>query len=549
VKKIILFMCGVVLFYTPLHSDFNRTSAVIDIPTAKVLPHLAYRIGFDGSMALDTDHAKDNFDENIHAALGYGNKFEGYLDVYTVGNFTAAMGFAHKFYEREDMAFAWGVHHLSYAMDVSEVGHGDSVGWDDDLDYSTKENYKKPRELGSVYIVSTFTPNPFYDLTIGFGRGRYVGYGPHSKYFNSNLYHEQGDDWGIGLILGLALKPSRNLSFLLDLDGRDVNVGVKLHTMPYEFALAVTKAEQFGMSFSPRLSASLSYIQIPQERKVKNGNVVGTIMDKDGKLQGGLVRLLNTDKPKVKVNPDKGTFQFKELKPDSYEVYVWSDGFIGQKKSTIVTGGHTSRMEFVLEEKKIEKGSLVGKVVDMKTREPLVAKLTIDELAVSITSDADGTFGIANLSPGVYDIKAEVDGYETGVYPEVIEPGEKTHIVIEMIKRGMVITLEGVKFDFNKATLRPESYHILTEAAKILKNHPEIKVELQGHTDSVGSDSYNMELSDARANAVRDYLIKIHNIAPSRLFATGYGETRPVATNGTEEGRAQNRRVDFLILE
>jgi outer membrane protein OmpA-like peptidoglycan-associated protein len=548
-KNAILKVCFVVLLATPLVADFNRTSSLIDIPSARILPHLGYRVGVDGSMALDKEHAVDNFDENFHAALGLGNSFEGYLDIYTIGNFTAAVGFCHQFYEGKDLAFAWGIHHLSYSLDVSEVGHGDSVGWDDDLDYATKEDYEKPFELGSLYLVSTFSPASFCDLTTGLGRGKYVGYGPHSRYFNSNLYHEQGDDWGIGLIFGLELWASKNLSFLIDLDGRDLNVGMELRALPVEFGLAITKVEQFGMSFSPRLSASFSYVNIRKKEETLPGEIAGIVLNNDGELLASTVRLLHTERPKEVTEPGIGKFSFKGLAAGSYEIYVWAEGYTGEGKTVFIEGGDISRIEFVLEKRAPDTGDFDGKVIDMKSREPLVAQLSIEKLDVSVTSDRSGEFGFENLQPGIYDINAEVEGYEPGVYPEIIKAGQKTMVIIEMVKRGMVITLKGVKFDFNKSSLRPESYDILEEAARILKTHPEIKVELQGHTDSKGSDAYNLKLSDDRAYSVRDYLIRAHGIEASRIFATGYGERSPIADNNTEEGRALNRRVDFLILD
>ncbi|MEO0183664.1 MAG: OmpA family protein, partial [candidate division WOR-3 bacterium] len=82
----------------------------------------------------------------------------------------------------------------------------------------------------------------------------------------------------------------------------------------------------------------------------------------------------------------------------------------------------------------------------------------------------------------------------------------------------------------------------------ILTMHPEIEVEIQGHTDDIGADAYNLKLSQKRAEAVRDYLINKHMIEPVRLIPVGYGERRPIADNSTEEGRRKNRRVEFLIL-
>ncbi len=110
------------------------------------------------------------------------------------------------------------------------------------------------------------------------------------------------------------------------------------------------------------------------------------------------------------------------------------------------------------------------------------------------------------------------------------------------------ITLQGVTFEFNSANLTPDSRPILDEVAADLTKHPRLKVELQGHTDSVGADAYNLQLSDKRADFVRRYLIE-QGVSPSQLVSKGYGETQPVSDNQTEEGRAQNRRVDMAVLE
>mgnify|MGYP000662237453 CR=1 FL=1 len=111
-----------------------------------------------------------------------------------------------------------------------------------------------------------------------------------------------------------------------------------------------------------------------------------------------------------------------------------------------------------------------------------------------------------------------------------------------------VIELEGVYFDFDKATIKPEGIVVLNEAAALLQKHERVVVEVAGHTDSVGTDAYNQKLSERRANAVRDYLSS-KGVKASRLTARGYGESRPVASNDTKEGRAENRRVELVILD
>ncbi|MCL6621661.1 MAG: OmpA family protein [Syntrophobacterales bacterium] len=109
------------------------------------------------------------------------------------------------------------------------------------------------------------------------------------------------------------------------------------------------------------------------------------------------------------------------------------------------------------------------------------------------------------------------------------------------------VTLHGVHFDFNQATLRPESGKVLVEAARVLQALPEMRVEIQGHTCDIGGRAYNLKLSQARAETVKNFLVQ-QGIAPDRLVPRGYGMDQPVASNDTEEGRAQNRRVVFKRL-
>jgi len=110
------------------------------------------------------------------------------------------------------------------------------------------------------------------------------------------------------------------------------------------------------------------------------------------------------------------------------------------------------------------------------------------------------------------------------------------------------LVLEGVNFDHDKASLREDAYPILDQAAAGLKAWGEVKVEVDGYTDSKGKDNYNLKLSQRRAEAVRNYLIS-KGVAADRLTAKGFGETRPVADNKTAEGRFKNRRVELIELK
>ena len=103
-----------------------------------------------------------------------------------------------------------------------------------------------------------------------------------------------------------------------------------------------------------------------------------------------------------------------------------------------------------------------------------------------------------------------------------------------------------VKFDFNKSVVKPNSYADVKNLADFMKQYPATHVEVAGHTDSVGPDAYNQKLSQRRADAVKQVLVK-DGVAPSRISSVGYGESRPVADNATEAGRAINRRVEAAV--
>jgi outer membrane protein OmpA-like peptidoglycan-associated protein len=139
-----------------------------------------------------------------------------------------------------------------------------------------------------------------------------------------------------------------------------------------------------------------------------------------------------------------------------------------------------------------------------------------------------------DLSPESQDWRVRFDG------PYDFEPYEPP--------KQVTIALDAAAlFDSGKAVLKPEARNALHEAAERVRKFGDAAVAISGHTDNVGSDRANQLLSEQRAQAVREYLVSQEGIAASRLSARGYGKTQPVADNGTEAGRARNRRVDVVI--
>jgi OOP family OmpA-OmpF porin len=115
-------------------------------------------------------------------------------------------------------------------------------------------------------------------------------------------------------------------------------------------------------------------------------------------------------------------------------------------------------------------------------------------------------------------------------------------------KEQGAIIFRNINFDFNKANIKAESYPILDEVTEYLKANPNVKMEVQGHTDGKGTAAYNLKLSDKRAAAVKDYLVG-KGVAAGSLETKGYGLTKPIAPNDTEENRARNRRVEFKPIQ
>ena len=201
---------------------------------------------------------------------------------------------------------------------------------------------------------------------------------------------------------------------------------------------------------------------------------------------------------------------------------------------------------------------LKGVVTDAATNQPIEASI---ELVDNKLNQVIATFGsnsksgryLVSLPGGVnYGIAVKKDGYlfhsenfdvpATGAYQEVVKD-----IALKKADVGAKIVLNNIFFDFDKATLRPESAYELDRLAKLMQEMPSLKIELSGHTDNKGKAEYNQNLSENRARSVVEYLVQ-KGVASDRLTSVGYGLSQPIATNDTDAGRQLNRRTEMKIL-
>jgi len=202
---------------------------------------------------------------------------------------------------------------------------------------------------------------------------------------------------------------------------------------------------------------------------------------------------------------------------------------------------------------------VTGIIYDSETQAPLEATITIvdnvraETLAVLTSNAATGKYLISLPAGKNYGIAVTAPGYAFHSENFIVEESmgyREVHkdIGLDRYKAGTNIILRNIFFDFDKATLRPESKVELERVYTILTENPRMKVRIAGHTDNIGSDEYNQRLSEARAKAVYDYLIS-RGISADRLSYIGYGKSRPIDTNETSEGRQNNRRVELEIIK
>lgn len=204
---------------------------------------------------------------------------------------------------------------------------------------------------------------------------------------------------------------------------------------------------------------------------------------------------------------------------------------------------------------------VTGNVYNQKTKEPISAALVYETLpdgalaGNGVSNTGDGSFKIVLPYDKNYSIRATADHFfaisENLNLDSLVQAGYKEihkDLFLAPIEIGQVVRLNNVFFDFDKWDLRSESFIELNRVADLMNENPTIEIEMSAHTDSKGSDDYNYKLSDERARSVREYILS-KGIAPARIISQGYGETKPVVENDTDDNRQLNRRVEFKILK
>lgn len=201
-----------------------------------------------------------------------------------------------------------------------------------------------------------------------------------------------------------------------------------------------------------------------------------------------------------------------------------------------------------------------GRVIDRATGKPLKAIVWIEDIKTGVeafqfkSDPMTGTY-VAALPPGQdYGVTVSAQGYvfESARYTVPLDASYDTirqDFRLIKLAQGVSFASRNIFFSYNTATLEPESRLELDRIVALMKEHDGMRMEIDGHTDDIGHKGYGKKISLDRAEAVRQYLISVGGISPDRLKTRGFGFSKPVASNSSEEGRRQNRRVEFTILE
>ena len=325
--------------------------------------------------------------------------------------------------------------------------------------------------------------------------------------------------------------------------------------------LGIGYATQFGFSPINNFSRGTHEIQLvvkfgnklcekQSNRTVITGRVSSIADNSPVKTQV----IVYKDKRKVgKAKTDTSGFYRLELKPDnSYEIGVEDENYQEYKEFLSLNATQTEKTVNI----KLLPGSAVvkGKILDSKTNSKIDATIEIykyDSILVD-RIDAKGDYKIKLKPNESYTFVAVSDGYFSQKFKINITLTKNLHVIRDIILEenviGKIYEIRNITFKTGTSKLTKESYTILDSLVDILLANPELKIELGGHTDNMGSASYNLILSKERAQICADYIIS-KGVEPDKIEVVGYGEAKPLVPNDTEINRDKNRRVEYKIIE
>ncbi|MBK5278768.1 MAG: OmpA family protein [Bacteroidia bacterium] len=339
-----------------------------------------------------------------------------------------------------------------------------------------------------------------------------------------------------------------------------INLGRPVNTAAGDFYFSVDAA---GDVFTSRANSRVDggnldlFVLVLSDIKVMLAGVVYNEKTREP-VSSSVILSIAEQKPVSMKAGNDGKFETQLPDTKQYIIAASSEGFLAKEETFSVPKidvDTTLTVEIYLTTIS-KKQILKGTVFDQKTEKPVTSKLNVTikpDRKSNLSIPAEGGKYEQEISrTGWYVMTASASGYLNSTDSvEIISDVEAPFIkdfYLQPIEVGLTVRLKNIYFDFDKTTLKSESFVELNKVVDFLKQNSSVEIEIAGHTDSKGADTYNETLSQGRSQSVVDYLVG-QGIAESRLSAHGYGEAKPIETNDTEEGRANNRRVEFTVLK
>ncbi|MFO7258173.1 MAG: OmpA family protein [Bacteroidota bacterium] len=338
-----------------------------------------------------------------------------------------------------------------------------------------------------------------------------------------------------------------------------VNMGKPVNTAAMDYYFSI---DENGNAFVSRSNTRIDggnldlFVLVSRPINIK---LVGNVFDEKTRetIAANVELTLEGDTKRLTTDAD-GTFETKLPEVTSYALNVSSDGYHSySNKFGLPTFDRDTTLMVDIFLKPVEKKLVLqGEVFNKKTGEKMTADLDVtvrEHRDVKLSMKANnGNYQREISKLGWYIISASAEGFINTTDSVWINSADVTPVVkdiyLQPIEVGVTVRLKNVYFDFDKTTLKEESYPELDKVVAFLQQNPTVEIEIAGHTDYMGSDEYNLNLSQGRCQSVVDYLVS-QGIDAYRLTAHGYGESRPIDTNETDQGRANNRRVEFTVLK
>ncbi|MGA9521868.1 MAG: OmpA family protein, partial [Myxococcaceae bacterium] len=360
---------------------------------------------------------------------------------------------------------------------------------------------------------------------------------------------------------GIKVTAIKDLTLALGADfglSRTVGLGVPA-TPPWNL--------YFGAAFNidPFQRGESRVVETVREVKVdqkvveapKTSRIEGVIIDAQTQkpISGVIIAAVGAGAPPVASDKETGRFLTHDLPPGAIKLAVVKDGYQELTHEVALVAGETKSVQVLLEPK-AKLAHFVISVVDAK-KKPVPAKVVLKgpkEETVETGAEASKL----DVPPGKYLVNVVADEYlaqtrEVQVSEDAemklafeLEPQPKKKLVV--VKNDKIEILQQVHFTTGKSTILADSYSLLNQVVDAIVKSNVKRVRIEGHTDNRGSKKKNLSLSEQRARAVADYLIK-QGIDPSRIESAGFGPDQPIAPNLTARGRELNRRVEFVILD